>query len=126
MLATIALCPLGAELRFLNSGRALFLALAIGLAFVMPCLLLALMARPPAGAAAIALAVGFVVAVTRFVLIDSTLRGPRLLVGSLIVGAASFVAGAAFTLVFPGAGRRGLAQRPLADPFVDIPLDGVE
>ena len=90
----------------------------------MPCLLLALMARPPAGAAAAALGVGFVVAVTRFALIDSTLRGPHLLVGSLIAGAASFVAGVAFTLIFPGAGR--LAQRPLADPFVDIPLDGAE
>jgi hypothetical protein len=124
MLATIALCPWGAELRFLNSGRAVVLALAIGLAFVMPCLLLALMARPPARAAATALGVGFVVAVSRFALIDSTLRGPQLLVGSLIVAAASFVAGAAVTLIFPGAGSP--ARRPLADPFVDIPLDEVE
>ena len=124
MLATIALCPWGAELRFLNSGRAIYLALAIGLAFVMPCLLLALTARPPAGAAAAALGVGLVVAVTRFGLMDSTLWGPQLLVGSLIAGAAAFVAGAAFTLIFPGA--RGLTRRPLADPFVDIPLDGVE
>jgi hypothetical protein len=124
MLATIALCPWGAELRFLNSGRALFLALAIGLAFVIPCLLLALTARPPAGAAAAALGVGFVVAVTHFAWIDSTLPGAQLLVGSLIAGAASFVAGAAFTLIFRGAGS--LTRRPRADPFVDIPLDGIE
>jgi hypothetical protein len=47
-----------------------------------------------------------------------------LLVGSLIAGAASFIAGAAFTLIFPGAGS--LRLRALADPFVDIPLDGVD
>jgi hypothetical protein len=124
MLAMIALCPWGAELGFLNPGRSLYLALAIGLAFVMPCLLLALTARPPAGAAAVALGVAFVVAVTRFAWIDPTLRGPHLLVGALIAGVASFAAGVAFTLIFPGAGR--LTRRPLADPFVDIPLDGLE
>src|SRR5271154_1193128 len=124
MFAAIALCPWGADMRFLNSGRALFLALAIGLAFVTPCLLLALVARPPGGAAAAALGVALVAAVARFEFMGSAPRGPELLIGSLIVGAASFVTGMAFALIFPRAAGR--AQPQLADPFVDIPLDGID
>ena len=71
MFAAIAICPWGADMRFLNSGRALFLALAIGLAFVTPCLLLALVARPPSGAAAAALGVALVAAVARFAFMGS-------------------------------------------------------
>jgi hypothetical protein len=124
MFAAIALCPWGADMRFLNSGRALFLALAIGLAFVTPCLLLALVARPPSGAAAAALGVALVAAMARFAFMGSAPRGPELLIGSLIVGAASFVTGMAFALIFPSAAGR--AQPQLADPFVDIPLDGID
>ena len=124
MFAAIAICPWGADMRFLNSGRALFLALAIGLAFVTPCLLLALVARAPRGAAAAALGVALVAAVARFAFMGSAPRGPELLIGSLIVGAASFVTGMAFALIFPSAAGR--AQPQLADPFVDIPLDGID
>jgi hypothetical protein len=124
MFAAIAICPWGADMRFLNSGRALFLALAIGLAFVTPCLLLALVARPPGGAAAAALGVALVAAVARFAFMGSAPRGPELLIGSLIVGAASFVTGMAFALIFPSAAGRARPQ--LADPFVDIPLDGID
>jgi hypothetical protein len=42
----------------------------------------------------------------------------------LIVGAASLAAGAAFPFVFPRAERR--SRRPIADPFVDIPLEAVD
>jgi hypothetical protein len=124
MFAAIALCPWGADMRLLNSGRALFLALAIGLAFVTPCLLLALVARPPSGAAAAALGVAFVAAVARFAFVGSAPRGPELLIASLVVGAASFATGMAFASIFPGAARR--AQPQLADPFVDIPVNGID
>ena len=123
MFVTIALCPLGADLRFLNSGRPIFLALAIGTAFVAPSLALALIAKPPVGAASVALGVGLLVAVAGVAAMGAASSGPVLLIGSLVVGVASFVAGAAFSSMFPD-GRR--AQRQLADPFVDIPFEGID
>ena len=123
MLATIALCRSAADARFPDAGRALFYALAIGLAFITPALLLT-MIRAGASSAMAAFAAGLLVAATGFAFAAPAPPGPDLLLEALIVGAASLAAGAAFPFVFPRAERR--TRRPIADPFVDIPLDVVD
>lgn len=124
MLAIIALSALAGEMRLLDTVRALDLALAIGLAFVTPSLLLAMISRTPSGAALAALGTGLAAAVARSARFEPMPSAPDLLISAAIVGAASLVVGAAFALLFPQAPRLG--PRAIADPFVDLPLDGVE
>ena len=120
MIAAIAICPFAVGAPRLADGRALYLALAIGLAFLTPSLLLGWIWRAPTGSALFALAV----AAAGSVPIGPPPRGADLLVNALIIGAASFLAGAAFAIVFPGRRKRG--RRLLSDPFVDVPLDPAE
>jgi Na+(H+)/acetate symporter ActP len=123
MLATIVVCP-AAALRVLDSGHALFLALAISLAFVTPSLLLTLIPRAGARAVTIALGAALVISAARFSFVHPAPEGPDLLVGALIVGTMSLVVGVAFALIVPDPGRR--SPPPIVDPFVDIPLDGID
>jgi hypothetical protein len=120
MIGVIAICPFAVGAPRLADGRALYLALAIGLAFLAPSLLLGWIWRAPTGSALFALAV----AAAGSVPIGPPPRGAALLVNALIIGAASFLAGGAFALIFPGRRKRGRAL--LSDPFVEVPFDAAE
>ena len=117
MIAAIAICPFAVGAPRLADGRALYLALAIGLAFLTPSLLLGWLFRAPTGSALFALAV----AAAGSVPIGPPPKGADLLVNALIIGVASFLAGTAYAVVFPG--RRKRSRRLLSDPFVEIPFD---
>jgi hypothetical protein len=122
--AMIGIGAAASHLRWLDPSRALYLALAIGLAFVAPSLALAQSPRAGSGAAAAALAISLVVAVSRLGDADPLSRGPLLLDGAAIAGFAGLVGAALFALLFPKA-RRASAPR-IADPFVDVPLEGLD
>jgi Na+/proline symporter len=120
MVAAIVICPFAMGAPRLADGRALYLALAIGLAFITPSLLLGWIWRAPTGSALFALAVAAAASVP----IGAPPMGMDLLIDALIVGAASLLAGAAFALIFPSRRRR---RRPLlSDPYVEVPLDPAE
>ena len=123
MLATIALLPWFGAPWFPDAGRALLMALAIQMALVTPALAMATLTRPPAGAAGVGLGVGLVVLAARLAFADSASSPVELLITSLTAGVAALIVGVAFALMFP---RRGETSHPIADPFVAIPLDGID
>jgi len=120
-LLVIGLVPLVSILLGLDAANALYLALAIGLAFVTPSLLLALAFPVSTVSALTTLAVALVVAAASLSVSSALPRGPDLLLDALVAGAAAFVVGVAATALFPESRKRAAKLR--SDPFVDVPLD---
>jgi hypothetical protein len=124
ILATIGICAAASHFRWLDPSRALYLALAIGLAFVSPSLTLARGGRGGSGAAAAALAISLAVAASRLGRAAAFPDGPVILEYAAIAGFAGLAGGALFAFLFPKA--RHTRVPPIADPFVDVPLEGLD
>lgn len=126
MAAAIALCAYVSHALVLDVGRALDLALALGLAFVAPSLAMALWlsSRASSPAAAAALAAGVATLAARHWKDLHAPQGAELWNDALLAAAASLAAGLLVALIVPARRRRIFGA--LSDPFADLPLDPLD
>jgi hypothetical protein len=118
-LIVIALCPYAREVSGLDAGRAIYLALAIGLAMVTPSLLLALVPRVSSGAAGWAIAASLGTAAARVYVSGGIPANSELMAVAGVAGTVGLVVGGGATLLFPSRQRR---ESAIADPFARSPL----
>jgi len=116
-----ALCPFAAHLRGFDEARALYFALAIGLAFATPSLALTWIPAASSRSALVALATSLAVAIARVAAQGAPSSGAELLIGAGLAGGVGMIVGVAAALFFPRRTRRPASPR--SDPFIDVPLD---
>lgn len=120
ILAVIAICAYAPSMRGFDASRALYFALATGLALIAPAMTLSWSPRAGSLSALAAWAASLAMAAWLYRSHGWPASGAQLLVEALRCATVGLAAGLAVMLILPNRARPNGRR---ADPFVDVPLD---